>query len=71
MALAGRCIELIADAYGKRLFVFGINQNQVARLLRTRNNGKTEEKNTKKPFIPKRPGFCIILYFLLIHMRRL
>src|SRR5450755_3030530 len=22
-----------------------------------------------KPFIPKRPGFCIILYFLLIHMR--
>ncbi len=24
-----------------------------------------------KPFIPKRPGFCIILYFLLIHMRLL
>src|SRR5450755_4657735 len=22
-----------------------------------------------KPFIPKRPGLCIILYFLLIHMR--
>src|SRR5712675_650057 len=27
------------------------------------------KRNSRKPFIPKRPGFCIILYFLLIHKR--